>query len=171
MKGNSGAGKTTLIRAMAGLQPIESGEIINLPEDTIFIPSEPYFPQNKTLIDAILYPNNGPATPKQVLKIKELMLAMGFKSDKIALLYQVKDWNDPHNLSKGQKMRIMIIRALLKEPSCIVMDEATNGNDKKIKEKILELLLKIPTTIFTDHETNDSCYDHEITISPTAVKP
>ena len=68
VKGESGTGKSTLIRAMAGLWPWGSGEILR-PEgaDFAFMPQRPYFPLG-TLRAALLYPHAEQKVPDEKIQ-------------------------------------------------------------------------------------------------------
>jgi ABC-type multidrug transport system ATPase subunit len=80
-------------------------------------------------------------------------------------LHQVKDWYGPV-LSDGERKRIMIIAALMKDPELLTMDEATRGIDIPTKEKverIMKELLAKATILYTDHNPSETTfYDHRI---------
>jgi len=171
LQGASGIGKTSVLRAIAGLSPHASGEIQGLPEKVHFIPSHPYFPEERSLLDAIMYPSMKKATTKEKTKVKSLMQELGFKPETIRDLEVVKDWHGQH-LSDGEKQRVEIVSAIMKEPEVLFMDEATSrvDHDKKTnnKGKIEELLKKhLPKTtiIYTDHNPSESKFcDNKITL-------
>ncbi|MBS0287323.1 MAG: ATP-binding cassette domain-containing protein [Proteobacteria bacterium] len=171
VQGASGAGKTSLLRAMADLSPDASGEIQGL-EEAHFIPSQPYFPEDKSLLDAIMYPSTAKATGYEINKIKHLMKQLGFKPETIRDLEKVKDWYGQH-LSDGEKQRIEIIGAIMKQPKILVMDEATSRVDHHAKtdnkgkiERMLKEHLPKTTIIYTDHNpSNNGFCDHTIDIS------
>jgi vitamin B12/bleomycin/antimicrobial peptide transport system ATP-binding/permease protein len=77
VKGESGTGKSTLIRAMAGLWPWGSGEILR-PEgaDIAFMPQRPYFPLG-TLRIALLYPHPEQEVPEE--KIRDTLMRCGLE--------------------------------------------------------------------------------------------
>jgi len=157
LQGESGAGKTSLMRALAGLSPFASGDVAGFSKNIHFIPSHPYFPEEATLLESILYPRRHQATHEEIMRIKSLMKSLGFKKAIIDDLQTMKDWSGPY-LSDGEKQRIEIISAIMKNPDILLMDEPTSrvDHDKKTNNKgRIEGLLKehLPNTtiIYTDH--------------------
>ena len=76
------------------------------------------------------------------------------------------------NISGGEKQRIGIARALLRNPEVIIFDEATSGLDVKTEKKILNILRKLKkTVIFISHRINslDFC-DKIFSIEGNRVK-
>lgn len=164
LQGASGIGKTSVLRAAAGLSPYASGEISGMTAKTHFVPATPYFPLNKSLLDAILYPRKNKATAQEIAKIKELMNELGFKTATINDLEVVKDWNGLH-LSDGEKQRVEIISAIMKQPDTLFMDEATSRVDHDAKtdnkgriERLLKKHLPNTTIIYTDHNPSDGTF-------------
>lgn len=170
----SGVGKTSILRAMAGLSPYASGKIEGLTENMHFIPSHPYFPVQRSLLDAILYPRQKKATELEITKIKYLMKELGFNQTIINDLQTVKDWFGPH-LSDGEKQRIEIISAIMKKPDILFMDEATSRVDHDAKtdnkgkiERLLKKHLPKTTIVYTDHNPSESSFcDNRIYLSNT----
>ena len=77
VKGESGTGKSTLIRAMAGLWPWGSGEILRPADaDIAFMPQRPYFPLG-TLRTALLYPHPEQEVPDE--KIRDTLMRCGLE--------------------------------------------------------------------------------------------
>jgi len=63
--------------------------------------------------------------------------------------------SDGVELSVGQKQRIGIVRALIRDPEIIILDESTNSLDKKTEEEIInfmQILKKDKTIIFVTHD-------------------
>ena len=62
---------------------------------------------------------------------------------------------DGVELSVGQKQRIGIVRALIRDPEIIILDESTNSLDKKTEDEIInfmKILKKDKTIIFVTHD-------------------
>lgn len=166
IKGKSGMGKTSILRALAGMNPLASGEIINLPKNAHFVPSEPYFPHEQSLMDAVIYPRTTPATTTEIHFVRQLMKEMGFEQSKIKDLLKVKDWYGS-TLSDGERKRMMLICAIIKNPSFLVIDEGTRGIDPPTKlkvEKCIKKHLPETTIVFTDHNPskNKRFYNRKI---------
>lgn len=168
LQGPSGTGKTSVLRAFADLSPFAKGKIEGLSKNTYFIPSSPYFPMDKSLLEAIMYPRQERATPQEIKKIKGLMNELGFNRRIIDSLEEVKNWYG-QDLSDGQKQRIGIICAIMQkpEPEIVIADEMTSRVDPKNKAKVEAVLKKyLPkaTIIYTDHNPSNF-YDNRISLA------
>ncbi|AME09611.1 amino acid ABC transporter ATP-binding protein [Gemella sp. oral taxon 928] len=145
--GPSGGGKTTLLRMLAGLETIDSGEIIyngeNLPLNELekrnllgFVFQDFQLFSHLTVIDNLtLSPiktlNVSKETAKK--KAKELL-------EKLGLSKQVDSY--PHSLSGGQKQRVALARAMMIDPKIIGYDEPTSALDPELRLEVEKLILK-----------------------------
>lgn len=124
IQGTSGTGKTTLLKAMAGIYPFEIMGQAVMPAGlkTLFLPQRPYMPQG-TLRQALCY-------PEIVATDEQIILAMKFcHLDKhIHALDQEGDWQV--NLSPGELQRVAFVRTLLVKPAVIFLDETTSALDE-----------------------------------------
>ena len=134
IKGVSGSGKRTLLRAIAGNRPFVDGKI-NLPESDklMFIPQKPYIPLG-TLREALLYPGTKPMTDAALKKLMETC-QIGYLQDKLDL---VADWS--HVLSVGEQQRLAFVRAHIQEPAWLFLDEATSALDEETEAIMYKLL-------------------------------
>src|SRR3954447_13463556 len=135
--GESGTGKSTLVRAIAGLWPWGDGAINVHPDRRLFmLPQKPYVPFG-TLRRAVAYP--GAAEDWTVEQIGEALRKVGLDH----LTDKVEDeapWDQ--TLSGGEKQRLAFARLLLHTPDIIVLDEATSALDEKSQDRMMELVTK-----------------------------
>lgn len=135
--GESGTGKSTLVRAIAGLWPWGDGRIL-LPGNAkvAFVPERTYVPLGK-LRDVLAYPDNG-STITDEKAVEALNAAgLGHIADR---LDRVDRWEQM--LSGGERQRLAVARLLIQKPSVIVMDEATAALDVDTEKRLLTLLFE-----------------------------
>ncbi len=133
--GESGTGKSTLVRAISGLWPWGGGEIQIQRDSRLFLlPQRPYIPTG-TLRRAVAYP--GAAEDWESEQIKDILDKVGLAhlKDKIE---EDAPWDQ--TLSGGEKQRLTIARVLLHRPDIIVLDEATSALDPKSQDELMKLL-------------------------------
>src|SRR4051794_14593085 len=125
VKGQSGTGKSTLIRAMAGLWPWGSGQILRPAGARVaFLPQQPYLPTG-TLRQALLYPATKQMTSN--LDLESALVRCGLKH-LISRLDDEDQWTVI--LSGGEKQRLAFARLLVDPPDIVIMDEATSALDE-----------------------------------------
>ncbi len=135
--GESGTGKSTLVRAIAGLWPWGGGSVNFHPDRRLFmLPQRPYVPSG-TLRRAVAYP--GAAEDWTIEEIGEVLdkVGLGHLKDKIE---EDAPWDQ--TLSGGEKQRLAFARLFLHNPDIIVLDEATSALDAKSQDKMMELMTK-----------------------------
>jgi vitamin B12/bleomycin/antimicrobial peptide transport system ATP-binding/permease protein len=134
--GESGTGKSTLVRAIAGLWPWGSGSVNFHPDRRLFmLPQKPYIPSG-TLRRAIAYP--GAAEDWNPEQICEALHKVGLDhlKEKIG---EDAPWDQ--TLSGGEKQRLAFARLLLHNPDIVVLDEATSALDEKSQDKMMEMVV------------------------------
>lgn len=162
--GNSGAGKSSLLRAIAGLWTSGEG-IITRPsdEDIYFLPQRPYCSIG-SLKDQLMYPSlediNESEYPEghrlsrahiirqklsdqdllnilEEVDLGELPIRSG-DGDVIKGLYAVIDWSN--TLSLGEQQRLAFGRVLVNQPRFVILDEATSALDMVAEARMYNLL-------------------------------
>ena len=134
--GESGTGKSTLVRALAGLWPWGGGSVNFHPDRRLFmLPQKPYIPSG-TLRRAIAYP--GAADDWTVEAIGEALHKVGLDHLK-EKIEEDGPWDQ--TLSGGEKQRLAFARLLLHNPDIVVLDEATSALDEKSQDKMMEIVI------------------------------
>ncbi len=135
VKGDSGTGKSTLIRAMAGLWPWGSGEILR-PEGAYiaFLPQRPYFPLG-TLRTALLYPYQEQEVSDET--IREALTRCGLEH-LISRIDETEQWSSL--LSGGEQQRLAFARVLIHPPDILIMDEPTSSLDELSQFRMMEYM-------------------------------
>ncbi|OBX20578.1 hypothetical protein A9995_02400 [Erythrobacter sp. QSSC1-22B] len=145
--GPSGCGKSTILRLIAGLEPVDAGQIA-IHADTVSAPGLTIAPEERgvglVFQDNALFPhldvsdNVGfgvrhlkPAARSAL--VRELLVR--FQIDHLA-----KAW--PHTLSGGEQQRVAIARALAREPVLLLLDEPFSGLDGHLRSQIRNSLIE-----------------------------
>jgi putative ATP-binding cassette transporter len=134
--GESGTGKSTLVRAIAGLWPWGTGEILIKFEALFLMPQKPYVPLG-TLRRAVTYPLSPEEVDDAVVRTTVEEVGLGHFLDRLD-----EDATWEHVLSGGEKQRLAFARVLIQRPEIIVMDEATAALDPLGQEQLMRLLLE-----------------------------
>lgn len=145
--GQSGSGKSTLGKLLSGLYEPEKGEILlnNLPFSSYNLlalkASIAYAPQQVQLFDDTLVANILYANPKATTSELENAIQGAQLDEIIRKLPQGLDTflgEQGQSLSGGEKQRIGIARAIIKQPSLYILDEPTSFLDLKTEELVLD---------------------------------
>src|SRR5712672_678635 len=135
--GESGTGKSTLVRAVAGLWPWGGGSVNFHPDRRLFmLPQRPYVPSG-TLRRAVAYP--GAAEDWSVQQIGEALHKVGLDHLK-EKIEEEAPWDQ--TLSGGEKQRLAFARLILHNPDIVVLDEATSALDEKSQDKMMDIVIK-----------------------------
>ena len=145
--GPSGGGKTTLLRMLAGLETIDSGQIIyngeNLPLDALekryllgFVFQDfQLFPHLSVMENLILSPVKTMNVTKEEASKKAMSLLERLGLEQHADAY-------PFSLSGGQKQRVALARAMMIDPEIIGYDEPTSALDPELRLEVEKLILQ-----------------------------
>ena len=125
--GDSGCGKSSLLRAIAGLWSRGSGTIQHPPaEDFFFLPQQPYL-QAGTLRSQLIYPSaSSDLDDARLLEILD-EVHLPHLAERVGGLDAVQDWEKL--LSVGEQQRLAFARVLVHEPRIVILDEATSALD------------------------------------------
>jgi putative ATP-binding cassette transporter len=137
--GESGTGKSTLVRAIAGLWPWGGGTIeVQKGAKLMLLPQRPYVPIG-TLRRAATYPD--PAESRSVEEVAQAFRRVGLEH-LIDRLDEEAPWDQ--TLSGGEKQRLAFARIFLHKPDIIVLDEATAALDPKSQDELMAHLSERP---------------------------
>ncbi|GIK80744.1 MAG: ATP-binding protein [Alphaproteobacteria bacterium] len=140
--GESGTGKSTLVRAIAGLWPWGDGRIeIRSGAKLMLLPQRPYIPIG-SLRRAATYPDAADSRSRD-------QVAAAFRRVGLAHLVDRIDEDAPwdQTLSGGEKQRLAFARIFLHSPDIIVLDEATAALDPESQDSLMALLSDQPENV------------------------
>ena len=149
--GASGSGKTTLIKLMLGFYPVTKGRIA-VGGTGLENYSSSMWRQNCGVVmqDGFIFSDTIAKNiavgvdriDKQRLLYAVQVACIDTFIDSLPLRYNTKIGSDGHGLSQGQKQRLLIARAVYKNPEFLFFDEATNALDANNEKAIMENLEK-----------------------------
>ena len=141
IQGQSGVGKTTLLRTIAGLWSYAEGKIFCPQHNTLFLSQRPYLPQGN-LLTALYYPDT--TENVDLAKITQVLeqVQLAHLQDR---LEQEQDWS--RILSLGEQQRLAFARLLLHKPKVAFLDEASASLDEGMEYAMYRLIREeLPNT-------------------------
>lgn len=181
--GESGIGKTTLIRLILSFMPADSGEIIFYNEtgqeektNAACRKFMSYVPQGNTLFSGTIRENirmgRLDATQEEMVEALRMASALEFVS-KLPKGLDTVIGEKGHGLSEGQAQRIAIARALIRKAPFLILDEATSALDEETELAVLQGIAQVspkPTCLVITHRKSVLKYcDREIEIAHKRV--
>ena len=176
--GQSGGGKTTLLRCISGLEKIDGGQI--LIDGQVF---DPYTNENNDSVIGVvfqeynLFPHltvlqNVTLAPTMVLKKKKEIAENEAKNLLNGLALEGKEGLSPFQLSGCQKQRVAIARALAMKPQILCYDEPTSALDPGLTATVKDIVLNLKKEGMTQIiVTHDMDFAEEIADNILKVKP
>ncbi|MEI9995046.1 MAG: ATP-binding cassette domain-containing protein [Rhizomicrobium sp.] len=142
--GRTGVGKSSLLRAMAGLWTRGSGQIVMPPHDvTLFLPQKPYMIL-ANLREQLLYPRRRTDVSDAELQAVLERVTLHDLAERHGGLDAERDWG--RVLSLGEQQRIAFARVLISRPEFVLMDEATSAVDVETERLLYGLLVRSGAT-------------------------
>jgi polar amino acid transport system ATP-binding protein len=151
--GPSGCGKSTLLRCITRLETIDEGEIrlhgdrvtgpgvdLDVLRREIGIVFQGYnlFPHMTVMENVTLGPTKVLGMPAREAQEKGLALL-----SRIGLDHKAKEY--PDRLSGGQQQRVAIVRALMMDPTLLLLDEITSALDPELVSEVLDIVRDLAT--------------------------
>lgn len=159
--GASGAGKSSLLRALAGLWYRGSGRIVApLEHEAMFLPQQPYMLLGP-LRSQLLYPDM--AREVEDVELMRLLerVRLPDLAERFGGLDAERDWEKV--LSIGEQQRLAFARALLARPRYVLLDEATSALDPANEEHLYRELLAAGTTpVSVSHHATLEKYHRQV---------
>jgi NitT/TauT family transport system ATP-binding protein len=161
--GPSGCGKTTVLRIIAGLVPKTSGsvrvagvEVVEPRASVGFVFQSPNLMPWRTVLDNVLFPAEilRRRNAQTIARARDLLNMVGLVDFERAR---------PHQLSGGMQQRVALCRALVHEPTLLLMDEPFGALDELTRMEMNDLLLDIrrrtkATVAFVTHSIAEAVY-------------
>lgn len=164
--GPSGCGKTTLLRAIAGFEPVRAGQI-DLQGKQVAAVAQCVPPQLRDIgmvfQDHALFPHlnvgdnvgfglHGLPKSARAIRVQDMLALVGLQG-------MGHRW--PHELSGGQQQRVALARALAPQPSLLLMDEPFSSLDTSMRESIAREVRAIlkqakATALMVTHDQNEA---------------
>ncbi len=145
--GVSGCGKSSLLRAIAGLWRSGTGTVQHPPmADVFFLPQRPYM-QFGTLRSQLIYPSvETSLSDERLLEIMDEVHLPGL-AERVGGLDAEQDWEKW--LSVGEQQRLAFARVLVKQPRIVILDEATSALDAANEAALYQRLKDSDTTLIS----------------------
>lgn len=145
--GASGCGKSSLLRAIAGLWRTGEGVVHHPPmEDVFFLPQRPYM-QPGSLRSQMIYPAQ--STPRSDAELLQILhdVQLPDLAERVGGLDAQRDWEK--QLSMGEQQRLAFARVLVRHPRVVILDEATSALDSANEARLYARLREGGATLIS----------------------
>ena len=165
--GPSGIGKTTILRTIAGLQSLKSGEI-KLKGNIISSDKYNLEPEKRNI--SLSFQDNSLFPHYNIIQNIEFGAARNKKKKKLTVDEVIKFLNldhikekYPHQISSGEAQRVSLARSLMSKPDLLLLDEPFSNIDQSLKDemqkRIKDILKELNiTTIAVTHDSYEAFY-------------
>ncbi len=162
--GESGCGKTTLLKAIAGMLKYTEGDLLidgrdvsefnKRSNDMAYVNQEYVLYPHLTVFENIAYP-----LTNSKVKYEEINRMVREVAKRFGLTYLLT--RKPFQLSGGQQQLVALARAFVKKPSIILLDEPFSNLDIETRRKMRKLVLNYykeynPTLVYVTHDIDDA---------------
>lgn len=148
--GESGRGKTTLLRIIAGLETYDAGQISGFDKkDVAYVFQEPRLFDSLSVIKNLIVVSQQPSRVAEK-KAMELLTLVGLGKDKAKY---------PSELSGGMKQRLALARAFMVDRPILLLDEPFSALDQETRNDMIEFVkarTKNKTVILVTHDSDDA---------------
>lgn len=149
--GVSGCGKTTLLRILLGLEMPDSGEVTGMPEKVSVL-----FQEDRLCEDGSAYENIALVLERRKTRVQKDAQRRKIEQEAAQVSITAEDLTqNVMELSGGMRRRIALLRALLYDADCVILDEPFKGLDATTKQIVMQYVKeKVAgrTTFLVTHE-------------------
>lgn len=166
--GDSGLGKSTLLRTLAGIWPFYKGHYHLQKGRSLLLSQKTYLPSG-SLKECMSYPSPTAYSPGQLTQALDLVGLPELKDR----LEQEAEWQ--LRLSGGEQQRLSMARALLHRPETLILDEATSHLDEPSAQRLIHMLQQqLPETslLMVSHQrVLDPLFEYKLDLNGFSAKP
>lgn len=149
--GASGCGKTTLLRILLGLEMPDNGEVIGMPEKVSVL-----FQEDRLCEDGSAYENIALVLERRKTRVQKDAQRRKIEQEAAQVGITADDLKqNVMKLSGGMRRRIALLRALLYDADCVILDEPFKGLDATTKQIVMQYVKEKTagkTTFLVTHE-------------------
>ena len=150
--GASGCGKTTLLRILLGLEKADSGEVLGMPGKAAVL-----FQEDRLCEDVSAYENIALVLERKATRVQKETQKCQIELEAAQVGITVEDLKqNVMELSGGMRRRIALLRALLYDADCVILDEPFKGLDAATKQNVMQYVKEKTTGRTTFLVTHDA---------------